>query len=432
MSRQTRFQTLFGSARRRHMLVAYARTIPIATARSIRSAALLLAIWAMPATARGQIYVANAYEPGNGLNSASIGVYDAATGATINAALVSGMSVYLNHIAVSGGNLFVTHSGTTTNGIYNPGSGSIGEYTTSGLTVNASLVTGLDHPSGITVSGGNLFVSSYDNGTIGVYNATTGATVNTALVSGLNHPSDIAVSGGNLYVVNYGTYTNNTYNQGSGSIGEYTTSGATVNAALVSGMTYPSGIDVSGGNLFVSGNSKIGVYNATTGATVNAALVSGGLLAGAHDVAVSGGNLFVTAYEGRGFIIEYNATTGATVNVNLGNPEKFPWGITVVSTPLPGDYNDNGIVDAADYVVWRKNNGTQSDYNIWRTHFGQTAGSGAALPSAEPLSAAVPEPATLVLLLVGMAAVLTKRWSVASCYNPYKTNAGGQCPTYGR
>src|SRR3954468_12922134 len=73
---------------------------------------------------------------------------------------------------------------------------------------------------------------------------------------------------------------------------------------------------------------------------------------------------------------------------------------------LPGDFNGNGVVDAADYVVWRKGVGTaytQNDYNIWRAHFGETAGSGAAgYPlgaSAAPVSPAVPEPATLVLLI---------------------------------
>jgi hypothetical protein len=71
-----------------------------------------------------------------------------------------------------------------------------------------------------------------------------------------------------------------------------------------------------------------------------------------------------------------------------------------------GDYNHNGVVDAPDYVVWRKGLGTiftQSDYDVWRAHFGQTAGSGAAIPSANPLSAAVPEPATLVLLMLATA-----------------------------
>ena len=40
--------------------------------------------------------------------------------------------------------------------------GTIGEYTTSGATVNASLVSGLNYPYGIAVSGSNLFVTNYN------------------------------------------------------------------------------------------------------------------------------------------------------------------------------------------------------------------------------------------------------------------------------
>ena len=39
---------------------------------------------------------------------------------------------------------------------------------------------------------------------------------------------------------------------------------------------------------------------------------------------------------------------------------------------LPGDFNHNGTVDAADYVVWRKGVGvapTQDNYNVWRSQF---------------------------------------------------------------
>lgn len=36
-----------------------------------------------------------------------------------------------------------------------------------------------------------------------------------------------------------------------------------------------------------------------------------------------------------------------------------------------GDYNGNGVVDAADYVVWRNTNGSQAAYNVWRTNFGK-------------------------------------------------------------
>jgi hypothetical protein len=64
-----------------------------------------------------------------------------------------------------------------------------------------------------------------------------------------------------------------------------------------------------------------------------------------------------------------------------------------------GDFNNNGNVDAADYVTWRKADDTSTGYNAWRANFGQPAGSGAAIPSAQPLSASVPEPTMLVLMM---------------------------------
>jgi hypothetical protein len=64
---------------------------------------------------------------------------------------------------------------------------------------------------------------------------------------------------------------------------------------------------------------------------------------------------------------------------------------------VPGDFNGNGTVDAADYVVWRKTDPTPERYNLWRTNFGRTAG-GAALSGA-----AVPEPTSWLLLILGAA-----------------------------
>jgi uncharacterized protein YjbI with pentapeptide repeats len=84
--------------------------------------------------------------------------------------------------------------------------------------------------------------------------------------------------------------------------------------------------------------------------------------------------------------------------------------LTAVPGILPGDFNNDSKFDAADYIMWRKNGGTAAAFDTWRTHFGQPAGSGAAgYPlgaSAEPLSAAVPEPATLALLAVGLSLVV--------------------------
>ena len=74
---------------------------------------------------------------------------------------------------------------------------------------------------------------------------------------------------------------------------------------------------------------------------------------------------------------------------------------SLVSVPaIPGDFNHDGTVDAADYVVWRKNPGgiyTQADYNTWRANFGQTVDDSSAS------NATVPEPAAAWLLVLGAA-----------------------------
>jgi hypothetical protein len=70
--------------------------------------------------------------------------------------------------------------------------------------------------------------------------------------------------------------------------------------------------------------------------------------------------------------------------------------LSVIPSPLAGDYNGNGVVDAADYVSWRHGLGTtytQSDYDVWRANFGNTAASGSAFANV-----AVPEPSALILL----------------------------------
>ena len=96
--------------------------------------------------------------------------------------------------------------------------GTIGQYTMSGTTLNASLFSGLNAPWGIAVSGSNVFVVNAGSKAIGEY-TTSGATVNPSLVSGFQSPNSIAVSGTNLFVTDCVA----------GTIGEYTTSGAMVN-----------------------------------------------------------------------------------------------------------------------------------------------------------------------------------------------------------
>ena len=115
----------------------------------------------------------------------TIGEYTT-SGATVNAALISGLNV-AHGVAVSGSNLFVANNGSG-----NPGTGTIGEYTTSGATVNAALITGLSGPDGIAIDGSDLFVTNALSGTIGEYTR-SGATVNAALITGLSVPTGIAI-----------------------------------------------------------------------------------------------------------------------------------------------------------------------------------------------------------------------------------------------
>jgi hypothetical protein len=81
----------------------------------------------------------------------------------------------------------------------------------------------------------------------------------------------------------------------------------------------------------------------------------------------------------------------------FGTGPYHPWFIEIDAfLGLPGDYNFNGIVDAPDYIVWRKSDGSPAAYNLWRSHFGLPPGSG----SGTTETATIPEPATLVLLIV--------------------------------
>jgi hypothetical protein len=72
-----------------------------------------------------------------------------------------------------------------------------------------------------------------------------------------------------------------------------------------------------------------------------------------------------------------------------------------IGAAIPGDYNGNGIVSAADYVAWRNNpaafGGTPGGYNTWRAHFGATSGSGSG--SAVLGAQQVPEPSIALLII---------------------------------
>ena len=117
-----------------------------------------------------------------------------------------------------------------------------------------------------------------------------------------------------------------------------------------------------------------------------------------------------------GFYGDYSVTVdGKTVPLSLLK------GTSAYSLPVPvGDYNSDGVVNAADYTIWRSTLGSTTDlradgngdgmidgadYDAWSSRFGNvySSGSGAA--------AAVPEPSGIMLLAMGSLAIVGYRRS---------------------
>jgi formylglycine-generating enzyme required for sulfatase activity len=112
--------------------------------------------------------------------------------------------------------------------------------------------------------------------------------------------------------------------------------------------------------------------------------------------------------------MRYNNANGTNVATAEINYVGFRVARTLLP-PLPGDYNGDGGVDAADYTVWRDKLGSmfnlngngdetggsagvvdQADYAYWKSNFGHTSGSGSLAIGS------VPEPATLALAVLGL------------------------------
>lgn len=82
-----------------------------------------------------------------------------------------------------------------------------------------------------------------------------------------------------------------------------------------------------------------------------------------------------------------------------------------------GDFNQDGVVDAADYTLWRSTEGSTTnlvadangdgmvdllDYNVWRSNYGLQPGTASSV-------VAIPEPSTAWLLTLSLLVILTAR-----------------------
>jgi hypothetical protein len=182
--------------------------------------------------------------------------------------------------------------------------------------------------------------------------------------------------------------------------------------------------------LQTGGSLEIELAGVDKGTQYDHVLISGAAtLAGALNVSLIGdfepsaGDFFEVLRAENGILDEFSTTSLPTL------PEGLNWNViysnfavllSVAGAGLDGDYDEDGSVNAADYVVWRKTGGSQAGFDLWRTNFGRTvgaatgtrhtatpgAGSAAPVATTSPRlgesTAAVPEPASYLLVLAGI------------------------------
>jgi hypothetical protein len=153
----------------------------------------------------------------------------------------------------------------------------------------------------------------------------------------------------------------------------------------VTGVVYE---DLNSNSFYDIGEGRSGVRIDVEGSAFYA--VSG--TSGGYSVPVNEDGTYDVTFSGGGF-----SSFMTTANVLNGQNVKVDYLASAI-TMLAGDFNDDGKVDAADYVVWRKNEGTQEEYNTWRTNFGRTAGGGDGSAASLAAQASVPEPSSILLI----------------------------------
>ncbi len=118
-------------------------------------------------------------------------------------------------------------------------------------------------------------------------------------------------------------------------------------------------------------------------------------------------------YNQLGFMLFGSAFTGTVILDDIA--------VSFLDAGLPGDYNGDSVVDAADYTIWcdtvgqtggdlaadGNNNGTidAADYSVWKSNFGMSLGNGGNLV----LTPAVPEPGAWLLAAVATGCLVNRR-----------------------
>jgi hypothetical protein len=177
----------------------------------------------------------------------------------------------------------------------------------------------------------------------------------------------------------------------------------------------PAVLDTTGWMPLAESLGGAGGWTAPAGQSTR---IAEGNLFGATPLLANGGSLSLGAAINPALLDDETDLVLEFTVAGLGSIEG---GVLFQSAPsnVPGDYSGNGVVDAADYTIWRDRLGQpftllnvnpaavtpgmvdQEDYNFWKMRFGATSGSGTGGVSGGPLAAgAVPEPSAGLLAIV--------------------------------
>jgi hypothetical protein len=164
----------------------------------------------------------------------------------------------------------------------------------------------------------------------------------------------------------------------------------------VTGVVYE---DLNGNSFYDLGEGRSGVRVDVEGAAFYAVSST----SGGYSVPVPQDGTYDVMFSGGGF-----SPFMTTADVLNGRNVKVDYLASIINM-LAGDFNEDGAVNAADYVVWRKTGGSQDEYNTWRTNFGRAAGGDDGAAAFVASNAQVPEPAAVLLAIVGGALIAAAR-----------------------
>jgi fibronectin-binding autotransporter adhesin len=310
-------------------------------------------------------------------------------------------------------------------GVISSGNGAITINAAGAMLLDGAASAGTFNANGNMTVHGTLQVGNSSPGVGGALNINAGLMINGGgvhLSSGVLDAAAIEFANGGTFDFDGGTlhiddFQNNLINQGgtlapghsvghTKIIGNYTQLGAATMAIEIGGVISGQWDTISvTGNAILDGTLQVALLNGfqpVLGNSFTILTTTFGNVGGKFDtdpLPINAGLAFDVIYNSRSVVLQVVEATG-----------------------LPGDYNEDGTVGAADYIVWRKNVGAptinnrdpngigvigQADYNFWRLHFGETSASGAAPISSA--SGAVPEPTSQRMLTLAILAIFSRR-----------------------